>query len=112
MTRRVNSARVDARVEDDRPWATTGPVATLEGVADAPNFPPGPRGPEDDVPGALVRLSAEQATYFGEYVATVEEASSVEIEERGAAYLDVRVFDFNNDEIDHRRIFPLGNRHR
>lgn len=71
-------------------------------------FPPGPKGPEElEVPGPRVTLSRRQAQAVAELAA---DCSAVEVEERGAAYLNVKRFDDNkgHEPFDERLIFPDG----
>ena len=69
-----------------------------------PDYPPGPRGPEEsDVPGPRLRLTPDQVRYIARCV-DGDGASSVEIEERGSGYFQVRVFDRDNALIFERRV--------
>jgi hypothetical protein len=79
---------------------------------DIPDFPPGPRGPEDPEPGPRLGFSAEQARYIGLYVREVDGASSVEIEDRGAGYFKLTIFDKEGVAIDEKRVHPHANRLR
>ena len=77
---------------------------------DVPHYPPGPRGPEDDVPGLRLLMSRHQIEFIAEYVASVEGVSSVQIEERGATYFEVTIFDPENEQIgEPTLVYPLGN---
>ncbi len=77
---------------------------------DTPDYPPGPRGPEDPTPGPRLSMSREQARFIGLYVGGVDGASSVDIESRGAGYLQLTVFDKEGVEIEERTVFPIENR--
>lgn len=60
---------------------------------DAPDFPPGPRGPEDAEPGVRLSMTRDQLRFAGLYVAGIEGASAAQIEDRGAGYFEVTIFD-------------------
>lgn len=77
--------------------------------ADVPDYPPGPRGPEDAEPGPRVTLTAEQARFLGRYIEQLDRASAVQIEERGAGYSELTVFDPEGAVIEERLVFPTGN---
>lgn len=52
---------------------------------EVPDYPPGPRGPEDDEPGVRLSLTRDQAAFIGSYIEGVQGSSTVQIEDRGAA---------------------------
>ena len=77
---------------------------------DVPNYPPGPRGPEDPEPGVRLDLTAGQVIFIGRYIATVDRASGVRIEDRGAGYFHLTVTDPYGAVIDEYPVFPTGNK--
>lgn len=58
----------------------------------APDFPPGPQGPEDDTPGAQLLLSTQQIEDLAAFART-HSYSTVVLEDRGAAYVEARLLD-------------------
>jgi hypothetical protein len=76
---------------------------------DVPDYPPGPRGPEDPAPGVRITLTRDKARFIGLYVASVEGASSVDIEDRGAGYFNLTVYDKSGIVIAERTVFPYEN---
>lgn len=63
---------------------------------------PNPKGPEDPTPGCTVRLTKAQ-------LARVQEISegTVELEDRGAAWVAVRVFDADGNMVEDVAIAPV-----
>jgi hypothetical protein len=69
-------------------------------------FPPGPRGPEErNVPGPAFTLTPEQAQAVAELAGR---CSYVEVEDRGAGYRLVRLFDAQGQEVTEHTVFPDG----
>ena len=56
-------------------------------------------------PGAIVGLAPKQARAVA---GLAENASYVEVEDRGAGYRAITSFDQDGDEIDRRQLFPDG----
>jgi len=69
-------------------------------------FPPGPTGPfeEPEVPGPRVVLRPEQA----QAVATLAERGTVRVEDRGASWVYVTVFDSEGKTLEERLVPPDG----
>jgi hypothetical protein len=69
-------------------------------------FPPGPRGPEEtNVPGPKLSLSPRQAKSIAELASR---CSYLEVEDRGAGYREVTLYDAEGEQIDTRSVFPDG----
>jgi hypothetical protein len=77
--------------------------------ADVPDYPPGARGPEENVSGRRLSMTCDQIRFIGEFVTEVDGASSVDVEERGPNWFEVTVFGKEGQEIAKRTVFPVGN---
>jgi len=75
-------------------------------MGEAPDYPPGPRGPEDAESGVRVSMSRDQFEFAAREVAKVPEATSVRFEERGAAYLELTL-SREGTELHRAMVFPI-----
>lgn len=55
-------------------------------------------------------MSCHQIEFIGAYVASVEGVSSVQIEDRGAHYFAVTLFDGEGEEFVTKLVFPSENK--
>jgi hypothetical protein len=72
----------------------------------APDFPPGPRGPEDLQPGARFVLNRGQLETIAAIVAD-HGYSTFELEQRGSGYYTLRLIDAEGNRTSEHTIFPL-----
>jgi hypothetical protein len=72
----------------------------------APDYPPGPRGPEDLEPGARFILNRGQIAAMAAIVAA-HRSSTFELEQRGDGYFKLRVIDAEGNRTEEHTIFPL-----
>ena len=76
---------------------------------ESPDYPPGPRGPEDDAPGVELTLTSEQFEFIGQVVKRIGRAVVVRIEDRGAGWLQLTVRGPGTEIIEERLVASLGN---
>ena len=83
-------------------------VSSLSPADRAPDFAPGPRGPEDSQPGVRLSLTVDQVHDVERVVAQFPAATRVEIEERGAGHFEVTTYYKESVLLGQHRVFPLA----
>jgi hypothetical protein len=73
----------------------------------APDYRPGPPGPEDAAPGARLSLTVEQIIKIERTIVEFAEAVRVEIEDRGAGYFEVTIYGHDSVELARHTLFRL-----
>jgi len=73
----------------------------------APDYLPGPPGPEGAAPGARLSLTVEQIIKIERTIVEFAEAVRVEIEDRGAGHFEVTIYGYDSVELARHTVFPL-----
>jgi hypothetical protein len=78
----------------------------MSSADEAPDYPPGPRGPEDQEPGVRLDLGPDQLAWVQRLVEKTPGTSNVQIEDRGAGYFRVTLTR-DGKVLEERTVFPI-----